>query len=77
MSMLLHVFHVQNVHSLKPSFRRVKLLQHDVLVRSASCKGSINAAIEHARNCSSQVRKQESKVVHWMLDATEENGREY
>ena len=55
----------------------VQLLLHDVLVLSASCKISTNVAIEHDRHCCSQVRKQEmqlvSKVVHWMLDATEEN----
>ena len=60
-SMLLHVFtsDVWNVHSIKPACRMVQLLRHDVLALSASCKKSINAAIEHDRNCCSQVRKQE------------------
>ena len=66
--------HVQNVHSLNPTCRMVQLLQHDVLVLSASCKRSINAAIERDRQSSEEARDAlVSKVVHWMLDATEEN----
>ena len=41
--------HIRNVHSLKPACRMVKLLWHDVLVLSASCKRSINVAIGHDR----------------------------
>ena len=58
--------HVRNVHSLKPACRMVQLLQHDVLVLSASCKRSINVTIEHDRHCCSQVRKQEMHyTVRW------------
>ena len=72
--------HVQNVYSLKPACRMVQLVRHDVLVLSASCKRSINAAIKHNRHCCSQVTKQEMHdSIRWctgclmQLKRTEEN----